>query len=406
VRGTQTDSERLGNEESHGRGLGLGIYGNGAMSDTKMKICCTGAGGFIASHLAKRLMEEGHTVVGVDWKHNEHFKAEEFCNEFKLLDLRDIENCEEAVKGCDWVFNLAADMGGMGFIQSNNSVLMYNNTMISFNVLEAARRQGVKRIFYSSSACVYPEHNQLDPNNPGLKEDTAWPARPQDGYGLEKLYAEEMYISYGQELGIETRVARFHNIYGPHGTWCGGREKAPAAFCRKAAVAELDGLKEFEMWGDGKQTRSFCYIDDAVEGIIRLMRSDVVEPINLGSDEMISMLEMADMVLSFGAGKLPIKHIPGPEGVRGRNSDNTMIQEKLGWAPSIKTVDGLRKTYAWIKSEIELERKEGKKVNYAQSRVVVQDARSMEMDKPMHSSKVDEDGKPITVFEKATKKAK
>lgn len=374
------------------------------MSETKLKICCTGAGGFIASHLAKRLMAEGHTVIGVDWKENENFKAEEFCNEFKLLDLRDIDNCEKAVEGCDWVFNLAADMGGMGFIQSNNSVLMYNNTMISFNVLEAARRQKVKRIFYSSSACVYPEHNQLDPNNPGLKEDTAWPARPQDGYGLEKLYAEEMYISYGQELGIETRVARFHNIYGPRGTWCGGREKAPAAFCRKAAVAELDGLKEFEMWGDGKQTRSFCYIDDAVEGVLRLMRSDVVEPINLGSDEMVSMLDMSDMVLSFGCGKLPIKHIPGPEGVRGRNSDNTMIKDKLGWAPTILLVDGLRKTYEWIKAEIEEERRTGTSVNYAHSRVVVQDAQSLEMDKPMHSSKVDKDGKAISIFEKKAKK--
>jgi len=291
-------------------------------------------------------------------------------------------------------------MGGMGFIQSNNSVLMYNNTMISINVLEAARSKGVKRIFYSSSACIYPEHIQLDPNNPGLKEDTAWPARPQDGYGLEKLYAEEMYISYGKELGIETRVARFHNIYGPHGTWCGGREKAPAAFCRKAAVAELDGLKEFEMWGDGKQTRSFCYIDDAVEGVLRLMRSDVTEPINMGSDEMISMLDMADFVLSYGAGKLPIKHIPGPEGVRGRNSDNTMIQEKLGWAPTIKAVDGLKLTYDWIKAEIVAERAAGQTNNYANSRVVVQDGASLEMDKPMHTSQVDKDGKPLSIFEK------
>jgi len=367
---------------------------------TKMTVCLTGAGGFIASHIAKRLMAEGHHVIGVDWKENEHFKAEEFCNEFKLLDLRVLTNCQEAVDGCDWVFNLAADMGGMGFIQSNNSVLMYNNTMISINVLEAARSKGVKRIFYSSSACIYPEHIQLDPNNPGLKEDTAWPARPQDGYGLEKLYAEEMYISYGKELGIETRVARFHNIYGPHGTWCGGREKAPAAFCRKAAVAELDGLKEFEMWGDGKQTRSFCYIDDAVEGVLRLMRSDVTEPINMGSDEMISMLDMADFVLSYGAGKLPIKHIPGPEGVRGRNSDNTMIKEKLGWAPTIKAVDGLKLTYDWIKAEIVAERAAGQVNNYANSRVVVQDGASLEMDKPMHTSQVDKDGKPLSIFEK------
>jgi GDP-D-mannose 3',5'-epimerase len=373
---------------------------------TKMKVCCTGAGGFIASHIAKRLMDEGHTVVGVDWKENEHYKAEEFCHEFKLLDLRELSNCEKAVEGCDWVFNLAADMGGMGFIQSNNSSIMYNNTMISINVLEAARRQKCQRIFYSSSACIYPEHIQLDPANPGLKEDTAWPAAPQDGYGLEKLYAEEMYISYGKELGIETRIGRFHNIYGPYGTWCGGREKAPAAFCRKAAVAELDGVKEFEMWGDGKQTRSFCLVDDAVEAVLRLTRSDCKIPINIGSDEMVSMNEMAKLALSFGAGDIPIKHIPGPEGVRGRNSDNSLCKEKLGWAPSTSLKDGLKKTYDWIKAEIIAERARGHSVNYSTSRVVVQDAEALALNKPMHTNELDSDGKPITIFDpsKSTQK--
>jgi len=372
-----------------------------------MKVCCTGAGGFIASHIGKRLKEEGHYVVGVDWKENEHFKAEQFCDEFKVLDLRDLSNCEKAVEGCDWVFNLAADMGGMGFIQSNNSSIMYNNTMISINVLEAARRQKCKRIFYSSSACVYPEHIQLDPNNPGLKEDTAWPARPQDGYGLEKLYAEEMYISYGKELGIETRIARFHNIYGPHGTWCGGREKAPAAFCRKAIVTELDKLDFFEMWGDGKQTRSFCLVDDAVEGVLRLMRSDIKIPLNIGSDEMIDMNYMANLALSFGAGDIPIKHIPGPEGVRGRNSENTLIKELLGWAPSITLADGLKRTYDWIKAEILEERAQGRHLNYAQSRVVVQDADALALNQPKYTSELNADGTPITLFDasKSTQKA-
>ena len=253
--------------------------------------------------------------------------------------------------GADEVFNLAADMGGMGFIQSNHSVIMYNNTMISFNMLEAARLAGVSRFFYASSACIYPEFRQLDVTveGGGLKEADAWPAQPQDAYGLEKLVTEELAMHYEKDFGMATRIARFHNIYGPHGTWKGGREKAPAAFCRKALCAE----GEVEMWGDGQQTRSFTFIDDCVEGILRLMASDWREPLNLGSSEMVSMNEMMALALGMAGKKdLPIRHIPGPEGVRGRNSDNALILEKLGWEPSIKLADGLARTFTWIQGQL------------------------------------------------------
>lgn len=317
----------------------------------KLRICVTGAGGFIASHLAKRLKSEGHTVVGCDWKRNEHFKEEEFCDEFHLVDLRVFENCKKVCTGCQHVFNLAADMGGMGFIQSNHGAILYNNTMISFNMLEAARQNNVQRFFYASSACIYPEFKQLDTEveGGGLKEADAWPAQPQDAYGLEKLASEELCMHYNKDFNIECRIARFHNIYGPHGTWKGGREKAPAAFCRKV----LTSPDEIEMWGDGKQTRSFTFIDDCVEGVLRITKSDFREPLNLGSDEMVSMNEMMELVKSFESKALPIKHIPGPEGVRGRNSDNALILEKLGWQPSVKLADGLRLTYFWIKKQIE-----------------------------------------------------
>ena len=273
-----------------------------------------------------------------------------FCNKFILTDLRLFENCQNVIRGCDHCFNLAADMGGMGFIQSNHSVIFYNNVMISFNVIEACRVEGVTRVFYASSACVYPEHAQLTTDlSAGLIESDAWPAQPQDAYGLEKLASEEVYKHYQSDFGIQTRIARFHNIYGPFGTWKGGREKAPAAFCRKAATAKM----EVEMWGDGKQTRSFTYIDDCIEGIIRLTKSDFSEPVNLGSDEMVSMNELQALALGFaGKTSLPIKHIPGPEGVRGRNSNNNLIKEKLGYAPSVKLADGLKVTFEWISEKI------------------------------------------------------
>jgi GDP-D-mannose 3',5'-epimerase len=244
-------------------------------------VLVAGGAGFIGSHLCRRLRSEGNWVVAADWATNLYFEEHEFCDEFVLLDLRSLENCIKATAGCEWVFNLAADMGGMGFIQANHSVILYNNTMISYNMLEASRRNKVKRFFYASSACIYPEHAQLDPNNPGLKESTAWPAQPQDAYGLEKLASEEMCKHYMSDFGLITRVGRFHNIYGPHGTWCGGREKSPAAFCRKV----LANSTEIEIWGDGKQTRSYCYVDACVEGILRLFHSDCGEPLNVGSDE-------------------------------------------------------------------------------------------------------------------------
>ncbi|KAF8388149.1 hypothetical protein HHK36_026815 [Tetracentron sinense] len=320
----------------------------------QLRISITGAGGFIASHIARRLKSEGHYIIASDWKKNEHMTEDMFCHEFHLVDLRVMENCLKVTNGVGHVFNLAADMGGMGFIQSNHSVIMYNNTMISFNMLEAARINGVKRFFYASSACIYPEFKQLE-TNVSLKESDAWPAEPQDAYGLEKLATEELCKHYTKDFGVECRIGRFHNIYGPFGTWKGGREKAPAAFCRKA----ITSTDKFEMWGDGLQTRSFTFIDECVEGVLRLTKSDFREPVNIGSDEMVSMNEMAEIVLRFEDKKLPIHHIPGPEGVRGRNSDNTLIKEKLGWAPSMRLKDGLRITYFWINEQIKKEKSRG-----------------------------------------------
>lgn len=332
------------------------------------KVCVGGGAGFIGSHIAKRLKENGYHVTVVDWNTNEFMENDEFCDVFIHDDLRKLEVAIKGCQGCKYVYNLAADMGGMGFICSNESVLSFNNTAISMNMLEAARRGGATHFFYSSSACVYNEAKQEDPANPGLIESDAWPARPQDMYGLEKLYSEEMALAYGRDFPIKIRIARFHNIYGPRGTWKGGREKAPAAFCRKALTATT----EFEMWGDGKQTRSFTFIDDCVEGVLRLMYSDCDVPINLGSTEMVDMIEFAKIAMSFEDKNLPIKHIDGPMGVRGRNSNNVLIKEKLGWEPSIRIKDGLRETYFWIKGEIEKEKARGNETDFSKSEVVQQ----------------------------------
>merc|ERR550539_676031 len=333
------------------------------------KVCIGGGAGFIGSHIAKRLKDNGYHVTVVDWKTNEFMKNDEFCDVFIHDDLRKLEVAIKGCEGCKHVYNLAADMGGMGFICSNESVLSFNNTAISMNMLEAARRGGASNFFYASSACVYNEAKQEDPENPGLVESDAWPARPQDMYGLEKLYSEEMALAYGRDFPIKVRIARFHNIYGPRGTWKGGREKVPAAFCRKA----ITSTKEFEMWGDGKQTRSFTFIDDCVEGVLRLMFSDCKVPINMGTTEMVDMIEFANIAMSFEDKKLPIKHIDGPMGVRGRNSNNKLIKEKLGWEPTIKISDGLKKTYFWIKGEIENQAKEGKEISeFSKSEIVQQ----------------------------------
>eukprot|EP01083_Nonionella_stella_P204522 745527_1 len=338
------------------------------------RICIGGGAGFIGSHLAIRLRSQGYFVIVADRKINEFMKENEYCDKFYLLDLRSLSNCIEVTKNCDEVYNLAADMGGMGFIQSNESVLMFNNTMISSNMLEASRRNGVKKYFYSSSACCYNEKKQLDINNPGLKEHDAWPAWPQDTYGLEKLYAEEMVMIYGRDFNITTRIGRFHNIYGPYGTWRGGREKAPAAFCRKAAVAEKGSI--IEIWGDGKQTRSFCYIDDCVEGIIQLMNSDYDKPLNIGSDQMVSINYLANLALSFdNKNDIKITHIDGPEGVRGRNSDNSLIKKVLNWAPQITLEQGLNQTYIWIKKQCDIiikNSKDGSRIDLQKSNIIKQ----------------------------------
>jgi GDP-D-mannose 3',5'-epimerase len=333
------------------------------------KVCIGGGAGFIGSHIAKRLKENGYHVTVVDWKTNEFMENDEFCDVFILDDIRKLDVAIKACDGCKYVYNRAADMGGMGFICSNESVLSFNNTAISMNMLEAARRGGATHFFYSSSACVYNEAKQEDPNNPGLIESDAWPARPQDMYGLEKLYSEEMALAYGRDFPIEIRIARFHNIYGPRGTWKGGREKAPAAFCRKA----LTSTEYFEMWGDGKQTRSFTFIDDCVEGVLRLMYSDCKVPINLGTTRMVDMNEFATIAMSFENKNLPIKHIDGPMGVRGRTSNNELIKKELGWEPTIPIEVGLKETYFWIKEQIEAEEKAGKDVsNLSKSEIVQQ----------------------------------
>jgi nucleoside-diphosphate-sugar epimerase len=342
-------------------------------SSDAIKVLVTGASGFVGSHLGKRLKKEGYYVIGADWVDPEFMNTDEFCHEFLKIDLRSIRNCMKACEGVDWVFNLAADMGGMGFIQSNHSRIGYNNTMISLNMLEAARHCGAKRYFYSSSACVYPLETQTDAENTlNLKESLAWPANPQDIYGLEKLYGEETAMKYAEEFPeMKVRIGRFHGIYGEHGTWKGGREKVPAAFCRKAAASE----SFFEIWGDGKQTRSFCYVDDCVEAVIRIMKSDYGKPLNIGSEEMVTMNDFAKLVMKIAGKDLPLKHITGPEGVRGRNSDNTLIREVLGWAPSIPLEVGIAKTFKWVNEQVKKEKTSGINTGlYAQSHVVKTEA--------------------------------
>lgn len=315
-----------------------------------------GAGGFIGSHLVTRLKSEGYWVRGVDIKYPDF--SDSTADDFVIADLRDPLKTSVIMyapnqEPFDEVYQLAADMGGAGYINTgdHDADVVHNSMLINLNVLNEAQKKNVKKIFYASSACVYNEHNQLDPENPNCKEDSVYPAQPDSEYGWEKLFSERLYATYNRNYGIDVRIARFHNIFGPEGTFDGGKEKAPAAICRKVAKTPTNG--EIEVWGDGLQTRSFLYIDEAIEGVRRLMNSEYKEPINIGSEEIISMNGLAKLVSFLADKPIEIKNIPGPQGVRGRTSDNTLIQEKLGWAPSQPLHIGLTETYKWIASKIE-----------------------------------------------------
>jgi GDP-D-mannose 3',5'-epimerase len=318
------------------------------------RILVNGAGGFIGGHLVKRLKSEGFWVRAVDIKSHEF--AMPPADEFIVGDLREQGFAESVVDGMDEVYQLAADMGGAGYIFTgeHDAAVMHNSATINLNTLEFGTRAGVKKFFYSSSACAYPEYNQLDPDNPKCSEESAYPAAPDSEYGWEKLFSERLYLAYGRNHGIQARVARFHNIFGPQGTWTGGREKAPAAVCRKVAEAPEGG--EIEIWGDGLQTRSFLYIDECVEGVRRLMESDFTGPVNIGSEEMVTINQLVGIVMEIAGKRLSIRHIAGPQGVRGRNSDNRLISQKLGWKPSRPLKEGLEKTYAWISSQVHVGR--------------------------------------------------
>ncbi|MBI3103892.1 NAD-dependent epimerase/dehydratase family protein [Candidatus Daviesbacteria bacterium] len=319
------------------------------------KVIVTGAGGFIGHHLVSFLKNKGYWVRGVDLKYPEYKKTD--ANEFLKLDLRDKKNAEKATEGMKHTYALAADMGGMGFISSNNALILYNNALINLNTFEAARKNKVSRVFYSSSACIYPEYKQMKTKIAPLKEEDAYPAQPQDSYGWEKLITELLAKYYQEDYGLEARIARFHNIFGPLGTWDGGREKAPAAICRKVAMAKLQGKKEIEIWGDGKQTRSFCYIDDCLLGIYKLMMSDFSKPLNIGQDRMVTIDQLVDMVCKIAGVKLIKKHISGPQGVRGRNSDNSKLRKILKWEPAISLEEGMRRTYNWIEEQVKVKLK-------------------------------------------------
>lgn len=319
------------------------------------KALVLGAGGFIGSHLVNRLKSEGFWVRGVDLKYPEFSPTQ--ADEFVIGDLREQSVCRKVLDMYfDQVYQLAADMGGAGYIFTgeNDANVMHNSVLININIVEQCVKHKVERVFYSSSACMYPEHNQMDPDNPKCSEDSAYPANPDSEYGWEKLFSERIYLAFERNYGLKVRVARFHNIFGIEGTWRGGKEKAPAAICRK--VAEAQEGTQIEIWGDGKQTRSFLYVDECVEAVRRLVESDFSGPVNIGSEEMISINDLAKMVIEISGKNLSINNIPGPTGVRGRNSDNKLIGEKLGWKPSRPLREGMERTYAWIKQQVEVAR--------------------------------------------------
>jgi nucleoside-diphosphate-sugar epimerase len=319
-------------------------------SQNKALVC--GAGGFIGNHLVKNLKKEGYWVKGVDLKHPEFNKT--VADEFIIGDLRDPHVCNDILSlPYDEVYQLAADMGGAGFIFTgeHDADVMHNSATINLNIAYYGQKIGIKKIFYSSSACIYPAHNQTETHNPNLEESSAYPAAPDSEYGWEKLFSERLYFSFFKNYELNVKIARFHNVFGTESEWQGGREKAPAAICRK--VAETPDGGEIEIWGDGEQTRSFMYIDDCLEGVRKLMNAETFRgPVNIGSDEMVSINQLAQMAMKIAGKKLSIKHIPGPVGVRGRTSDNRLIIKELGWAPSMKLYDGLKPTYFWVEEQV------------------------------------------------------
>jgi GDP-D-mannose 3',5'-epimerase len=317
----------------------------------KKKAVVLGAGGFIGGHLVSRLKREDYFVKGADLKRNEF--GNNYADEFVLGDLRNASFCESVLAGgYDEVYQLAADMGGAGYIFTgeHDADVMRNSVLCNVNALEACKNHGITKIFYSSSACIYPEYNQMDPDNPKCSEESAYPAAPDSEYGWEKLFSERLYLSYQRNYGIDVRIARFHNIFGPQGTWTGGKEKAPAAMCRKVAEAK-DGTY-IEVWGDGMQTRSFLFIEECLEAVRRLVNSDFTGPVNIGSEEMISINDFARMAIEISGKNLRIRNIEGPTGVRGRNSDNNLLKEKIGWTPSLPLKRGMIETYNWIRKQV------------------------------------------------------